>query len=56
MIDMADQELFMIQDDTDEAYAKEHAEELAAAGIIPSFSGQVYIEKEKKRIKEMYKM
>ena len=25
---MADQELFMIQDDTDEAYAKEHAEEL----------------------------
>ena len=30
MIDMADQELFMIQDDTDEAYAKEHAEELAA--------------------------
>ncbi|WP_370784981.1 hypothetical protein [Ruminococcus callidus] len=56
MIDMADQELFMIQDDTDEAYAKEHAEELAAEIKGHEKWFEDYIEKEKKRIKEMYKM
>ena len=56
MIDVADQERFMIQDDTDEAYAKEHAEELAAEikGYEKWFED--YIGKERKRIKEMYKM
>ena len=56
MIDMADQELFMIQDDTDEAYAKEHSEELAAESKKHEKWLEDYIEKEKKRIKEMYKM
>ena len=56
MIDMADQELFMIQDDTDEAYAKEHAKELAAEIKGHEKWCEDYIEKEKKRIKEMCKM
>ena len=51
---MADQELFMIQDDTDEAYAKEHAEELEAESKKHEKWFKDYIEKEKKRIKELY--
>ena len=54
MIDMADQELFMIQDDTDEAYAKEHAEELAAESKSMRSGSRITLRK--KRIKEMYKM
>nr|WP_302696610.1 hypothetical protein [uncultured Ruminococcus sp.] len=49
MIDMADQELFMIQDDTDEAYAKEHAEELAAEIKGHEKWFEDYIEKEKNK-------
>ncbi|MFR2097246.1 MAG: hypothetical protein ACLS4X_02875, partial [Ruminococcus callidus] len=49
MIDMADQELFMIQDDTDEAYAKEHAEELAAESKKHEKWFEDYIEKEKNK-------
>lgn len=49
MIDVADQELFMIQDDTDEAYAKEHAEELAAEIKGHEKWFEDYIEKEKNK-------
>lgn len=49
MIDMADQELFMIQDDTDEAYAKEHSEELAAEIKGHEKWFEDYIEKEKNK-------
>ena len=49
MIDVADQKLFMIQDDTDEAYAKEHAEELAAEIKGHEKWFEDYIEKEKNK-------
>ena len=57
MIDVADQELFMIQDDTDEAYAKEHAEAYAkehAEELAAEIKGhekwfEDYIEKEKNK-------
>lgn len=49
IIDVADQELFMIQDDTDEAYAKEHAEELAAESKKHEKWFEDYIEKEKNK-------
>ena len=49
MINVADQERFMIQDDTDEAYAKEHAEKLAAEIKGHEKWFEDYIEKEKNK-------
>lgn len=51
---MADKELFMVQDDTDEAYAKEHAKELEAESKKHEEWFKAYLEKEKQRIKEVY--
>ena len=54
MIDMADQELFMIQDNTDEVYAKEHARNWRRKSKGTRSGSRITLGK--KRIKEMYKM